>query len=193
MESMRSYSSGSGALENSRWSPESSRLRGPNQIPASSTPKARWSMDDNLAHCSYEAGILEQPELTSPENMWTRTVGKDLTGAHHDVSIHFEKGIPVKVEIGDKVVTGSLEIFKALNEIGRVHGVGRIDIVESRFIGLKSCGWLVLSSLLFSICLQKPQALIQIPSLAEPTLATDSQRGSVTSAHRHSTSDSLRV
>ncbi|KJK85584.1 hypothetical protein H633G_10577 [Metarhizium anisopliae BRIP 53284] len=140
MESMRSYSSGSGALENSRWSPESSRLRGPNQIPASSTPKARWSMDDNLAHCSYEAGILEQPELTSPENMWTRTVGKDLTGAHHDVSIHFEKGIPVKVEIGDKVVTGSLEIFKALNEIGRVHGVGRIDIVESRFIGLKSCG-----------------------------------------------------
>ncbi|KAK8929211.1 Argininosuccinate synthase [Metarhizium anisopliae] len=85
-----------------QWSPESSRLRGPNQIPASSTPKARWSMDDNLAHCSYEAGILEQPELTSPENMWTRT------------------GIPVKVEIGDKVVTGSLEIFKALNEIGRV-------------------------------------------------------------------------
>lgn len=52
-----------------------------------------WSVDmtfpnmmtDNLAHCSYEAGILEQPELTSPENMWTRTVGKDLTGAHHDV------------------------------------------------------------------------------------------------------------
>ncbi|KID85171.1 arginosuccinate synthetase [Metarhizium guizhouense ARSEF 977] len=112
-----------------------------NKIPVSSTPKAPWSMDDNLAHCSYEAGILEQPELTPPENMWTRTV--DPMKAPDEpakFTIHFEKGIPVKVEIGDKVVTGSLEIFKALNEIGRVHGVGRIDIVESRFIGLKSRG-----------------------------------------------------
>ncbi|EFZ04004.2 Argininosuccinate synthase [Metarhizium robertsii ARSEF 23] len=111
------------------------------KIPVSSTPKAPWSMDDNLAPCSYEAGILEQSELTHPENMWTRTV--DPMKAPDEpakFTIHFEKGIPVKVEIGDKVVTGSLEIFKALNEIGRVHGVGRIDIVESRFIGLKSRG-----------------------------------------------------
>ncbi|KAH0593701.1 hypothetical protein MHUMG1_08451 [Metarhizium humberi] len=92
-------------------------------------------MTDNLAHCSYEAGILEQPEPTPPEDMWTRTV--DPMKAPDEpakFTIHFEKGIPVKVEIGDKVVTGSLEIFKALNEIGRVHGVGRIDIVELRFI-----------------------------------------------------------
>ncbi|KAK9443475.1 Argininosuccinate synthase [Metarhizium brunneum] len=112
-----------------------------NKIPVSSTPKAPWSKDDNLAHCSYDAGILEQPELTPLENMWTRTV--DPMKAPDEpakFTIHFEKGIPVKVEIGDKVVTGSLEISKALNEIGRVHGVGRIDIVESRFIGLKSRG-----------------------------------------------------
>ncbi|KFA69438.1 hypothetical protein S40285_04638 [Stachybotrys chlorohalonatus IBT 40285] len=112
-----------------------------NKIPVSSTPKAPWSMDDNLAHCSYEAGILEQPELTPPENMWTRTV--DPMKAPDEptkFTVHFEKGVPVKLDIGDKVVTGSLEIFKALNEIGRVHGVGRVDIVESRFIGLKSRG-----------------------------------------------------
>ncbi|KID65979.1 argininosuccinate synthase, partial [Metarhizium hybridum] len=99
-------------------------------------------MTDNLAHCSYEAGILEQPELTPPENMWTRTVDPmKAPDEPANFTIHFEKGIPVKVEIGDKVVTGSLEIFEALNEIGRVHGVGRIDIVESRFIGLKSRGY----------------------------------------------------
>lgn len=55
-------------------------------------------------------------------------------------TIHFEKGIPIKLEVGGKVVTGSLEIFKACNEIGRANGVGRVDIVESRFIGLKSRG-----------------------------------------------------
>ncbi|KFA51431.1 hypothetical protein S40293_03242 [Stachybotrys chartarum IBT 40293] len=90
----------------------------------------------NLAHCSYEAGILEQSELTPPENMWTRSV--DPMKAPDEpakFTVHFEKGVPVKLEIGDKIVTGSLQIFKALNEIGRVHGVGRVDIVESRFIG----------------------------------------------------------
>ncbi|KFA79238.1 hypothetical protein S40288_02333 [Stachybotrys chartarum IBT 40288] len=77
----------------------------------------------NLAHCSYEAGILEQSELTPPENMWTRSV--DTMKAPDEpakFTVHFEKGVPVKLEIGDKIVTGSLQIFKALNEIGRVHG-----------------------------------------------------------------------
>lgn len=55
-------------------------------------------------------------------------------------TVHFEKGIPIKLEVGGKTITGSLEIFKAANEIGRVNGVGRVDIVESRFIGLKSRG-----------------------------------------------------
>lgn len=55
-------------------------------------------------------------------------------------TVHFEQGVPVKLEVGDKVVTGSLEIFKEANEIGRVNGIGRVDIVESRFIGLKSRG-----------------------------------------------------
>ncbi|KAI0532292.1 arginosuccinate synthetase [Xylaria digitata] len=110
-------------------------------IPVSSTPKAPWSMDDNIIHCSYEAGILEQTELEPPKDMWKRTV--DPMNAPDDptpFTVHFDQGVPVKLEVGDKVVTGSLEIFKEANEIGRVHGIGRVDIVESRFIGLKSRG-----------------------------------------------------
>ncbi|KAK4241667.1 argininosuccinate synthase [Achaetomium macrosporum] len=110
-------------------------------IPVSSTPKAPWSMDDNIIHCSYEAGILEQPELEPPKDMWKRTV--DPMKAPDEptrFTVHFDQGVPVKLEVGDKVVTGSLEIFKEANEIGRAHGIGRVDIVESRFIGLKSRG-----------------------------------------------------
>ncbi|KAJ9149722.1 Arginosuccinate synthetase [Coniochaeta hoffmannii] len=110
-------------------------------IPVSSTPKAPWSMDDNIIHCSYEAGILEQTELEPPKDMWKRTV--DPMNAPDEptpFTVHFEQGVPVKLEVGGKVVTGSLEIFKEANEIGRVNGIGRVDIVESRFIGLKSRG-----------------------------------------------------
>ncbi|KAM0269644.1 hypothetical protein ACHAQH_009687 [Verticillium albo-atrum] len=110
-------------------------------IPVSSTPKAPWSMDDNIIHCSYEAGILEQTELEPPKDMWKRTV--DPMNAPDEptpFTVHFDQGVPVKLEVGDKVVTGSLEIFKEANEIGRINGIGRVDIVESRFIGLKSRG-----------------------------------------------------
>ncbi|KAK6070789.1 argininosuccinate synthase [Seiridium cupressi] len=112
-----------------------------NNIPVSSTPKAPWSMDDNLVHCSYEAGVLEDPELTPPKELWTRTVDPlDAPDKPTEFTIHFEAGIPVKVDISGKEVTGSLEIFKLLNKIGHDNGVGRIDIVENRFIGLKSRG-----------------------------------------------------
>ncbi|KAK9425639.1 putative argininosuccinate synthase [Seiridium unicorne] len=112
-----------------------------NNIPVSSTPKAPWSMDDNLVHCSYEAGVLEDPELTPPKELWTRTVDPlDAPDKPTEFTIHFKAGIPVKVDISGKEVTGSLEIFKLLNKIGHDNGVGRIDIVENRFIGLKSRG-----------------------------------------------------
>ncbi|KAK4137190.1 argininosuccinate synthase [Trichocladium antarcticum] len=113
-----------------------------NNIPVSSTPKAPWSQDDNLAHCSYESGILEKPDLPAPKNVWTRTVDPlDAPDVPTKFSVTFREGIPVKLEVeGGKTVTGSLEIFKALNEIAGSNGVGRVDIVESRFIGLKSRG-----------------------------------------------------
>ncbi|KAM0546720.1 hypothetical protein ACHAPJ_010757 [Fusarium lateritium] len=110
-------------------------------IPVSSTPKAPWSMDDNIIHCSYEAGILEQTELEPPKDMWKRTVDPmEAPDKPTPFTVHFDNGVPVKLEIDDKVITGSLEIFKEANEIGRANGIGRVDIVESRFIGLKSRG-----------------------------------------------------
>lgn len=112
-----------------------------NNIPVSSTPKAPWSMDDNIVHCSYEAGILEDPDHTPPANLWTRTKDpKEAPNESTEFSVHFEKGIISKVVVGDKEVTDSVEAFKLLNQIGSENGVGRVDIVENRFIGLKSRG-----------------------------------------------------
>ncbi|KAK7220619.1 hypothetical protein V2G26_008622 [Clonostachys chloroleuca] len=73
-----------------------------NNIPVSSTPKAPWSMDENLVHCPYEAGILEDPNTAPPKKMWKMTVDP--------------------IDAPDKP------------------GIGRVDIVENRFIGLKSRG-----------------------------------------------------
>jgi len=111
-------------------------------IPVTSTKSKPWSMDENLAHCSYEAGILEDPNTTPPEDMWKLTT--DPTKAPdqpEDFTVHFEKGLPVKLEhSGGKVATDAVDLFLTANALARKHGVGRIDIVENRFIGLKSRG-----------------------------------------------------
>ncbi|KAK2740184.1 argininosuccinate synthetase [Myotisia sp. PD_48] len=112
-------------------------------IPVTSTKAKPWSMDENLAHCSYEAGILEDADVTPPDDMWKLTDDpRNAPDVPEDFNLIFEKGIPVAlVELkSGKKTTDSLELFQALNEIGRVHGVGRVDIVENRYIGLKSRG-----------------------------------------------------
>jgi len=110
-------------------------------IPVSSTKSKPWSMDENLAHCSFEAGILEDPDMTPEDDMWKLTVNPlDAPDKPEDFTVVFEKGIPTKLIINGKTVTGSLELFLEANAIARRHGVGRIDIVENRFIGLKSRG-----------------------------------------------------
>lgn len=110
-------------------------------IPVTSTKSKPWSMDENLAHCSYEAGILEDPNTSPPEDMWKLTV--DPTKAPdnpEDFVIHFQKGLPVKLECKDGVKEDPVDLFLTANAIARRNGVGRIDIVENRFIGLKSRG-----------------------------------------------------
>jgi argininosuccinate synthase len=98
-------------------------------------------MDENLAHCSYEAGILEDPNTTPPEDMWKLTVDPmKAPDTPEDFTFHFEKGLPVKLESKDGVKTDPLDLFLTANAIARRNGVGRIDIVENRFIGLKSRG-----------------------------------------------------
>ena len=113
------------------------------QIPVQQTAAKPWSTDENLFHISYEAGILEDPAVTPPADMWKLTVApEDAPQEPERLSIEFKAGIPVKVTVAgsDKTYTDGVEIFLALNALARKHGVGRIDIVENRFIGVKSRG-----------------------------------------------------
>ncbi|KAL8334637.1 hypothetical protein RB598_009073 [Gaeumannomyces tritici] len=68
------------------------------------------------------------------------SLARPVIARAQEFTVEFEKGIPTKVTVDGKDTTGSVEVFKLLNRLGRDHGVGRIDIVENRFIGLKSRG-----------------------------------------------------
>uniref|UniRef100_A0A672ISY0 Argininosuccinate synthase n=1 Tax=Salarias fasciatus TaxID=181472 RepID=A0A672ISY0_SALFA len=112
-------------------------------IPVPVTPKAPWSMDANLMHISYESGILEDPKSHAPVDLYLMTKNPEEAPNAPDVlEITFRKGVPVKVtNLKDATSKdAALDIFLYLNEIGGRHGVGRIDIVENRFIGMKSRG-----------------------------------------------------
>ncbi|WVN88716.1 argininosuccinate synthase [Cryptococcus depauperatus CBS 7841] len=114
-----------------------------NGIPVVQTAAKPWSTDENLFHISYEAGILEDPNQTPPDDMWKLTVSPEKAPETPEkVEIEFAKGLPVKVTtpLDGKSVTDSVDVFVTLNQLARRHGVGRIDIVENRFIGVKSRG-----------------------------------------------------
>lgn len=91
-------------------------------------------------HVSYESGILENPETPPPENLFTMTAdpGKVKTPPK-TIKIGFLKGKPCSLEVDGKSIKDSLEIFTCLNRLGGELGIGRIDIVENRYIGLKVC------------------------------------------------------
>ncbi|GLB43371.1 putative argininosuccinate synthetase [Lyophyllum shimeji] len=112
-------------------------------IPVAQTKAKPWSTDENLFHISYEAGILEEPNTTPPADMWKLTTApEDAPQTPERISIEFKAGLPVKVTVPNenKTYTDAVEMFLALNALGRKHGIGRIDIVENRFIGVKSRG-----------------------------------------------------
>lgn len=97
--------------------------------------------DENLFHISYEAGILEDPNITPPVDMWKLTASPESAPTTPEqIIIEFTAGLPSKVIAGSKSWTDPVEVFLALNALGRKHGIGRIDIVENRFIGVKSRG-----------------------------------------------------
>ncbi|KAI0272720.1 putative argininosuccinate synthase [Gloeopeniophorella convolvens] len=111
------------------------------QIPVQQTAAKPWSTDENLFHISYEAGILEDPNTTPPVDMWKLTASLESAPATPEsISVEFRAGLPTKVTAGSTTHTDAVEIFLALNALGRKHGIGRIDIVENRFIGVKSRG-----------------------------------------------------
>ncbi|KAF9163864.1 argininosuccinate synthetase [Actinomortierella ambigua] len=112
-------------------------------IPVVQTAAKPWSTDENMFHISYEAGILEDPDVTPPKDMWKLTVDpEDAPQTPERIVIEFTKGKPTKVtNVNTKEVkTDALDIFNYLNQKARAHGVGRLDIVENRFIGIKSRG-----------------------------------------------------
>ncbi|XP_077593289.1 argininosuccinate synthase [Stigmatopora nigra] len=112
-------------------------------IPVPVTPRAPWSMDANLMHISYESGILENPKSHAPTDLYQMTKNPEDSPSTPDIlELHFKNGKPVKVVSVKEGLSKDtpLDIFVFLNEIGGKHGVGRIDIVENRFIGMKSRG-----------------------------------------------------
>lgn len=111
-------------------------------IPVFQTKAKPWSTDENMAHISFEAGILEDPDCTPPKDMWKLTVDPmDAPETPEDFTVQFEKGIPTKLILNNGTeITEPVALFLEANAIARRNGVGRIDIVENRFIGIKSRG-----------------------------------------------------
>jgi argininosuccinate synthase len=107
-------------------------------IPIEVTAEKPYSMDANLFHISYEGGILEDTWNEPQKDMfrWT-TAPEDAPDAPEYVIVGYEKGNPVSVN-GEQLSPAALIL--RLNEIGAKHGVGRVDIVENRFVGMKSRG-----------------------------------------------------
>ena len=102
-----------------------------------------YSEDENLMHISHEAGILEDPAFRPPENLFSMTTSpKDAPDTETIIQIHFKDGNPNKVinETDGTVKTDPLELFTYLNKLGSENGIGRVDMVENRFIGIKSRG-----------------------------------------------------
>lgn len=89
-------------------------------------------------HISYESGILEDPSKEPPEDLYLMT--KDPKSAPDQpvrIEVQFQHGVPITVKSDTEFIDNPLDIFLFLNKIGGQHGVGRIDIVENRFLGLK--------------------------------------------------------
>ncbi|MBK7838578.1 MAG: argininosuccinate synthase [Cyanobacteriota bacterium erpe_2018_sw_39hr_WHONDRS-SW48-000098_B_bin.30] len=107
-------------------------------IPLPITKEKPYSMDANLMHISYEGGILEDPWQEAPENiyLWTKNP-EEAPDKPQYVEIQFEQGVPVAI---DGVKLEPVALLEKANEMAAAHGVGRIDLVENRFIGIKSRG-----------------------------------------------------
>ena len=108
------------------------------KIPIPVTAEKPYSSDRNLLHISYEGGILEDPWREPYEDMFTLTVSPEKAPDQAEyVEIDFEAGDPVAVN-GERLLPANL--LARLNTVGGRHGVGRVDLVENRYVGMKSRG-----------------------------------------------------
>ena len=107
-------------------------------IEIKATAEKSYSMDRNLMHISYEGGILENPWSAPPEDIFLLTKSPEAAkNSADEIVLTFEKGEPVAID-GEKY--GAVDLLEKLNFLGGEHGVGRVDLVENRFVGMKSRG-----------------------------------------------------
>ena len=112
-------------------------------IPVEATAEKPYSSDENLMHRSYEAGMLEDPDAAPPADMFKLTRALENTPDTADrIVVRFKDAMPVEVEhLGDGTkISDPVKLLGYLNDIGGHHGIGRIDIVENRYVGIKSRG-----------------------------------------------------
>jgi len=107
-------------------------------VPVPATEKSIYSRDRNLWHMSHEGGLLEDPWNEPEEAMYTLTTSPENAPDEPEyITIDFKEGLPIRL---NGVAMGPLELMTALNDLGAKHGIGRVDLVENRLIGLKSHG-----------------------------------------------------
>jgi argininosuccinate synthase len=108
-------------------------------VPVSQSTKKIYSRDRNIWHISHEGGALEDPANAAPDEIWMLTSSlKEAPDKPAEVTIGFEKGVPVSLD-GQTMPSG-VALLERLNKLGGQHGIGRIDLVENRFVGMKSRG-----------------------------------------------------
>ncbi len=108
------------------------------RIPVTATLEKPYSVDRNLFHTSYEGGILEDPWVAPPEEIFQLTRNpRTAPDEPEEVTVSFEKGIPIAI---NGALLSPLDLMEKANSLGALHGIGRIDLVESRFVGMKSRG-----------------------------------------------------
>jgi len=108
------------------------------KIPIPVTKKKPYSSDRNLLHISFESGILEDPWKEPPEEMFVLTSSPEKAPDKPQfITVDFKKGVPVSV---NGKTYSPAKLLERLNKLGGKHGVGRVDMVENRFVGMKSRG-----------------------------------------------------
>lgn len=107
-------------------------------VPIAQSTKKIYSRDRNIWHISHEGGELESPANAPSDGVWMLTTHPwEAPAKHEDVTVGFEKGVPVTV---NGKALAPVKLVEKLNALGAKHGVGRIDLVENRFVGIKSRG-----------------------------------------------------
>lgn len=146
-------------------------------VPAGKRNEPPFSMDANLLHISYEGNALEDPWVEPSESMFTRSVSPEQApDTPTYIEVEFEKGDPVAI---DGVNMSPATLLAKLNEVAGANGIGRVDIVESRFVGMKSRGvyetpggtiWLTAHRAMESITLDRGESHLKdelMPKYAE--------------------------